>query len=60
MTSAAQTAPGRILVVDDNEANRDMLRRQLEKQQHEVSTAADGFAALRACGRPGSISCCWT
>ena len=46
MTSAAQTAPGRILVVDDNEANRDMLRRQLEKQQHEVSTAADGFAAL--------------
>ena len=46
MTSTAQTAPGRILVVDDNEANRDMLRRQLEKQQHEVSTAADGFAAL--------------
>jgi DNA-binding response OmpR family regulator len=45
-TNTAQTAPGRILVVDDNEANRDMLRRQLEKQQHEVSTAADGFAAL--------------
>jgi DNA-binding response OmpR family regulator len=45
-SSAVETAPGRILVVDDNEANRDMLRRQLEKQQHEVSTAADGFDAL--------------
>jgi CheY-like chemotaxis protein len=41
-----QTAPGRILVVDDNEGNRDMLSRQLEKQQHEVSTAADGMSAL--------------
>ena len=45
-TIATQTAPGRILVVDDNEANRDMLCRLLEKQQHEVSTAPDGFAAL--------------
>src|SRR6185312_13429725 len=45
-TTATQTAPGRILVVDDNEANRDMLCRLLEKQQHEVSTAPDGFAAL--------------
>ena len=33
-------------MVDDNEANRDMLCRLLEKQQHEVSTAPDGFAAL--------------
>ncbi len=41
-----QAAPGRILIVDDNEANRDMLARQLEKQQHQVATAADGMAAL--------------
>jgi CheY-like chemotaxis protein len=37
---------GRILVVDDNELNRDMLSRQLEKQQHNVATAGDGETAL--------------
>jgi CheY-like chemotaxis protein len=37
---------GRILVVDDNELNRDMLSRQLEKQGHQVATAQDGPAAL--------------
>jgi DNA-binding response OmpR family regulator len=37
---------GRILVVDDNELNRDMLCRQLEKQQHQVATAGDGETAL--------------
>ncbi len=40
------SGPGRILVVDDNELNRDMLSRQLERQQHEVSTASDGPTAL--------------
>jgi DNA-binding response OmpR family regulator len=39
--------PGRILIVDDNEVNRDMLSRQLEPQQHEVETAPDGETALR-------------
>jgi CheY-like chemotaxis protein len=45
------SGPGRILVIDDNELNRDMLSRQLERQRHEVSTAADGptgLAMLRA------------
>jgi CheY-like chemotaxis protein len=37
---------GRILVVDDNELNRDMLSRQLERQQHFVATAGDGQTAL--------------
>jgi phosphoserine phosphatase RsbU/P len=37
---------GRILVVDDNPENRDVLARQLERQGHTVSTAADGRAAL--------------
>jgi CheY-like chemotaxis protein len=37
---------GRILVVDDNELNRDMLSRQLEKQQHSVAMAGDGPTAL--------------
>ncbi len=38
--------PGHILVVDDNEGNRDMLSRQLQRQGHTVATAADGRAAL--------------
>ncbi len=36
----------RILVVDDNELNRDMLSRRLEKQGYEVDMAEDGARAL--------------
>jgi adenylate cyclase len=35
-----------ILVVDDNEDNRDMLARRLRRQGHEVLTAPGGSAAL--------------
>ena len=35
-----------ILVVDDNEDNRDMLARRLRRQGHEVLTAPGGRAAL--------------
>ncbi len=38
--------PGRILVVDDNLFNRELLSRHLERQGHEVRAAADGLAAL--------------
>lgn len=38
--------PGRILVVDDNAGNRDMLARQLERQGHTVAAADDGREAL--------------
>lgn len=38
--------PGRILVVDDNEGNRDMLARQLTRQGHSVASVGDGQAAL--------------
>lgn len=41
---ASQT--GRILVVDDNEFNRELLARHLERQGHLVCQAADGAAAL--------------
>ena len=37
---------GVILVVDDNEDNRDMLTRRLKRQGYEVLTAAGGRAAL--------------
>ena len=37
---------GRLLVVDDNEMNRDMLSRRLQRKGHEVVTADDGAAAL--------------
>ncbi|WP_424457653.1 PP2C family protein-serine/threonine phosphatase [Ottowia sp.] len=45
MTAMAQ-APGRILVVDDTEANRDLLVRRLQRQGHATDTATDGQQAL--------------
>ena len=40
----------RILVVDDNEANRDMLSRRLARQGHGVEMAAGGQEALQRLG----------
>jgi DNA-binding response OmpR family regulator len=37
---------GLILVVDDNEMNRDMLARRLERQNHQVLMAENGVRAL--------------
>ena len=37
---------GALLVVDDNEINRDVLSRRLERQGHRVETAANGQQAL--------------
>ncbi len=47
-TRAAQQAEqcGFLLVVDDNDANRDMLSRRLERLGHRVAMAADGRQAL--------------
>lgn len=45
MTAERQTA---ILVVDDNEMNRDVLSRRLERQGYRVVTAEDGILALEA------------
>jgi two-component system cell cycle response regulator DivK len=36
----------RILLVEDNEMNRDMLRRRLERHDYEVLLAADGQSAI--------------
>ncbi len=37
-----------ILVIDDDQAFRDMLRRTLERAGHRITEAADGAEALRA------------
>src|SRR5205085_6782772 len=54
-TGAGDTAAGArralILVVDDNEGNRDMLARRLARQGYEVRMAAGGRAALDLLGK---------
>ena len=37
-----------ILLVEDNEVNRDMLVRRLQRAGHKVTTAGDGESALQA------------
>ena len=39
-----------ILLVEDNEMNRDMLSRRLKRAGFEVSEASDGLAALQMAG----------
>ena len=36
----------RILIVEDNEMNRDMLSRRLERRGHQITIAVDGQQAL--------------
>ena len=43
---AVPDAPGCLLVVDDNEVSRELLRRQLERQGHIVTVAESGKKAL--------------
>ncbi len=45
---ATALLPGHLLVVDDNETNRDMLSRRLRHQGYRVSMAEDGRRALQA------------
>ncbi len=51
-TPASNPAPalneggGRILIAEDNPANRDILRRRLEKEGHHVTETEDGREAL--------------
>lgn len=44
--ASAPPRSGRILVVDDDQLNRDLLARHLERQGHVVCTASDGAGAL--------------
>ncbi len=43
-------AEGRLLVVDDNAMNRDLLSRQLARQGYVVLTASDGMEAIQHLG----------
>jgi len=43
----SQAVQGRILVVDDDESNRDMLGRRLQRDGYTVQLAANGVEALR-------------
>ncbi|NOG70581.1 ATP-binding protein [Roseicella sp. DB1501] len=45
------TAPRRVLVVDDVEANRILVRTHLERAGHAVTLAADGSGAVDAAAR---------
>ena len=45
---ASETATGRVLVVEDDEAIADVLRRTLRQEGHEVRSAPDGPQALQA------------
>ena len=42
----SEDSAGRMLVVDDNEQNRDVLARRLRKQGHDVAMADSGGSAL--------------
>jgi class 3 adenylate cyclase len=48
--AGAAAEASRILVVDDNAANRDVLERRLTREGHHVATAANGAAALKLMG----------
>jgi class 3 adenylate cyclase/ActR/RegA family two-component response regulator len=49
--TAPEGARGRILVVDDQESNRDLLGRWLRKQGHPFATAENGRQALEVLAR---------
>jgi CheY-like chemotaxis protein len=43
----------KILLVEDNEMNRDMLSRRLQRRGHEVVVAVDGAAGVELARREG-------
>lgn len=52
-----QPAKGRVLIVDDNSDNREIISYYLKKAGYEVSTELDGYLALKSvCG--GTLEGC--
>ncbi len=54
----AAAQPSRILVVDDNASNRELLTRRLRRQGHTVLQAEDGVSALALVDKGFSILSC--
>ena len=51
----------RVLLVEDNEMNRDMLSRRLTRRGYMVTFAVDGQQGVEmAAGRDSRISSSWT
>src|SRR4029450_13581904 len=48
MMLASEIQAGRVLVVEDDDAIADVLRRTLRQEGHEVRSSVDGVEALRA------------
>ncbi|HWA53080.1 MAG TPA: response regulator, partial [Solirubrobacterales bacterium] len=46
LTQDAETATGRVLVVEDDAEIADVLRRSLRQEGYEVKTSGDGIEAL--------------
>src|SRR5258708_36680343 len=46
--------PGKLLIVDDNEMNRDMLARRLERKGYEVGAAESAQQLLEQIKREGA------
>lgn len=46
-SSTGEGSPGTVLIVDDNDVNRDMLVRRLRREGYEVDSVAEGAGALR-------------
>jgi CheY-like chemotaxis protein len=51
LPTSPSTGTATLLVVDDNETNRDMLGRRLEKRGYRVLEACDGLSALELIAR---------
>jgi CheY-like chemotaxis protein len=50
------TPPGRILVVDDNDALRENLAEALQLEGYDVAVASDGEGALHQLGRDAAFT----
>ena len=52
-SGTAEALTGRVLIVEDDAANRDLLRRRLEREGHRVQEAGNGMQALQRLGAGG-------